>query len=76
MRRVGEVEKLVESFGRKPDEKRTFEITWCRCQDNGKEWCGCLQLKWNGSDGIILEEKDCRIENEVNWLRLRGSCRL
>jgi hypothetical protein len=76
MRRVREEEKWVESFGRKPDEKRTFEITWCRCQDNAKEWCGCLKLKWDRSDGIILEGKDCGIENEVNRLKQQGSCRL
>ena len=74
MRRVWEEEKWVESSGRKPDEKRTFEITWCRRQDNVKEWCDCLQLKWNRSDGIILEEIDSGIENELNWQR--GGCRL
>jgi len=76
MRRVWEEEKWVESSGRKPDEKRIFDMPWCRCQDNAKEWCGCLQLKWNRSEGIILEEKDFGIENEVNWLRQPGGCRL
>jgi hypothetical protein len=58
LRHVWKEEKWVESFGRKPDEKRRFEITQFICQDNVKELCGCLQLKWNRSDGIILEEKN------------------
>jgi hypothetical protein len=34
-----------------------------------------FNFKWNGSDGIILEETDCEMQTEVNWLRGRGSCR-